>query len=153
MKHYILDGNNLIGKIPELFNIQKKDPQSSRVKLAYMIDNYFSSRKEKVSLHFDGFSKDVIKINNAKIIYSDNKSADEKIKIQIEKSKNTRQLIVVTSDNNLAQFAKVCSCKVIASDSFAKIIVNRAKDDESSIIDELRKSSGEFEKLFGVDDT
>jgi len=152
MKHYIIDGNNLIGKIPEFFDIQKKDPQSSRVKLAYLVDNYFSSRKAKVSLHFDGFPKDAIKLSIAKIIYSDNESADEKIKIQIEKSKNPKQLVVVTSDNNLAQFARVCSCTVLASDSFAKTIKNSGKDDESSIIDELRKSSSEFEKLFGIND-
>ena len=41
IKKYIIDGNNLIGKISELWSIQKKDKQLSRVKLAKVIDQYF----------------------------------------------------------------------------------------------------------------
>ncbi len=38
---YIIDGNNLIGKIASLMNLQKKDKQASREKLIYILDRYF----------------------------------------------------------------------------------------------------------------
>ena len=55
MLHYIIDGNNLIGKIKHFSNIQKKDKQAAREKLALFLDRYFISKKAKVTLHFDGF--------------------------------------------------------------------------------------------------
>jgi predicted RNA-binding protein with PIN domain len=150
MKHYIIDGNNLIGKIKVIAGIQKKDKQGSRIKIAYKIDNYFADRKAKVTLHFDGFVRESIKMNNVKIVYSDNDTADEKIKKQIESSRNSKLLVVVTSDNNLTQFARVCSCKIISSEEFAKSLKRKNTDNEDSIIEKLEKNSGEFEKLFGV---
>lgn len=88
MKHYIIDGNNLIGKDKILNQIQKKNKQQSREKLSFMLSRYFSSTKSSVSLHFDGFEKESVKTSNLKIIYSNNSSADNKIKSEIEKSKN-----------------------------------------------------------------
>ena len=76
MKQYIIDGNNLIGKIPSLKILQKKDKQRSREKLEFMIDNYFNKKNAKVFLHFDGHPKESIRINNATIVYSKNLTAD-----------------------------------------------------------------------------
>ena len=77
MKQYIIDGNNLIGKIPSLKSVQKKDKQGSREKLAFMIDNYFNQKNAKVFLHFDGYPKESIRINNASVVYSENLTADD----------------------------------------------------------------------------
>ena len=58
---------------------------------------------------------------------------------------------VVTSDSNLAQFAKVCSATVVSSDEFA-VEINKSCDkfDEESIIKSINNVD-EFKKLFGVD--
>jgi len=149
MTHYIIDGNNLIGKIPALMKIQKKDKQSSREKLALMLQRYFLNKKANVTLHLDGFAVTKINAGRIKIIYSENITADEKIKNQIEKSKSPRTITVITSDSNLTQFAKVCSCKVIPSEDFAKQLNNKSQDDEQTIIDSM-KNDDEFKKFFGV---
>ncbi len=150
MKLYIIDGNNLIGKISAIKNLQKKDKQKSREKLAFIVDNYFSNKKSKVYLHFDGHPNAAIKINNAKIIYSENVSADIKIKNQVGKSKNPRNLIVVTSDKNLAEYARVCSSTVIKSEDFATKILHRKNDDEEKRKINSMSNTDEFKKLFGV---
>ena len=152
MQQFIIDGNNLIGKIPALHKLQKKDKQQSRIKLAFLIDNYFHNKKAKVTLHFDGFAKDAVRISHAKIVYSDKITADEKIKEQIELSKNPKKITVVTSDFNLKEFARVCSCKVISSEEFSKQLYSKKTDNEQKIIDELKNNMDEFKKLFGVDD-
>jgi len=150
MKQYIIDGNNLIGKLPSLMILQKKDKQRSREKLAFMIDNYFNQKKAKVFLHFDGHPKESIRINNACIVYSKNLIADEMIKNQIGKSKNPRNIIVITSDNNLTEYARVCSSTVIKCEEFSKDILHpKDSDEEKKRIEEMNNIE-EFKKLFGI---
>jgi len=152
MKHYIIDGNNLIGKINFLYKMQQKDRQHSREKLAFMIDNYFYDKKVKVTIHFDGFKNLPIKLNQAKIVYSDRKTADDKIKNQIELANNRKNLVVVTSDNNIQEFARVCSCTTIKSEEFARTIQSKKQDDEKEIIEKMNNNIDEWEKLFDGDE-
>jgi predicted RNA-binding protein with PIN domain len=150
MKQYIIDGNNLIGKLPSLMILKKKDKQRSREKLAFMIDNYFNQKKAKVFLHFDGHPKESIRINNASIVYSKNLTADEMIKNQVGKSKNPKNIIVITSDNNLTEYARVCSSTVIKCEEFSKDILHpKDSDEEKKRIEEMNNIE-EFKKLFGI---
>jgi len=148
MKHYIIDGNNLIGKINFLHKIQQKDKQRSREKIAFMIDNYFHDKNAKVTIHFDGFKNIPIKLNNAKIVYSDSESADDKIKNQIELANNKKNLVVITSDNNIQEFARVCSCLIIKCEEFAKTIRSKKQDDEKDIIEKMENDIEEWRELF-----
>lgn len=151
MRHYIIDGNNLIGKINSLQKMQQKNKQGSREKLAFMIDNYFHDKKAKVTIHFDGFKNLPIKLNHANIVYSDSKSADDKIKKQIELANNRKNLVVITSDNNIREFARVCSCLTIKSEEFARTIQNKKQENEKDIIEKMNINSDEWEKLFDQD--
>ena len=150
MKQYIIDGNNLICKLPSLKILQTKDKQGSREKLAFIIDNYLNQRNTKAFLHFDGHPKEPIRINNASIIYSENLSADEKIKNQVGRSKNPRNIIVVTSDNNLTEYARVCSSTVIKCEEFVKDILHQKDNDEEKRRIEEMSNNEEFKKLFGI---
>lgn len=150
MKKYLIDGNNLIGKIVLLSNIQKKDKQSSREKLAHLLDRFFSEKKVRAILFFDGYENQKIKTTRIQIVYSDRISADEKIKIQIESEKSTRNAIIVSSDNGIKEFAKVCGCKVISSEEFGSEITKRkSADDEASRIEEMNDID-EFKKIFNA---
>lgn len=152
MIHYIIDGNNLIGKINFLHKMQQKDKQSSREKLAFMIDNYFHDKKAKVTIHFDGYKNLPIKLNHAKIVYSESKSADDKIKKQIELANSRKNLLVITSDKNIQEFARVCSCLIIKCEEFAKTIQSKKQDDEKDIIEKMNNNFNEWEKLFDRDE-
>lgn len=151
MKHYIIDGNNLIGKIRSLNQLHKKNKKQSAEKLAFMIGRYFAKKKTTINLHFDGFQSETIKVSGLKINYSGSVTADEKIKSEISKVKNPKNIILITSDSNLAEFARVCSCQVIKSEDFSKQLQSSDKtDEEQTKIDEM-KNSNEFRKIFGVD--
>ena len=65
MLTYIIDGNNLIGKISSLMNLQKKDKQAAREKLTYILERHFTNKKANITLHFDGHPNS--KINSSKI--------------------------------------------------------------------------------------
>jgi predicted RNA-binding protein with PIN domain len=149
MKTYMIDGNNLIGKIKFLNQLQLKDKQSSREKLVFIVDNFFTSKNIKVLLFFDGYENLSIPSSRSKIIYSRNKTADDLIKKQIENSKNPRNVILVSSDNNLVQFARVCGCSIFTSEKFAgEISISKNQDEEK----EREKSinNDEIKKLFDV---
>jgi predicted RNA-binding protein with PIN domain len=150
MIHFIIDGNNLIGKIPSIKNLQRKNRQASREKLANLLGRYFSKGRNMVTLHFDGHVNETINVAGIKIKYSGSKTADDKIKNEIERSRNPKNITVVTSDNNVAQFARVCSCQVIKSEDFSKkLFAHRHSDDEQSRIEEINNLE-EFKKLFGA---
>ena len=119
----------LIGKISGLMRLQKNDKQASREKLVFILDRYFIKKKANVTLHFDGHPATKINSSKMKIVYSENQTADERIKAQISNSKSPRKINVITSDSNLAQFAKVCGSNVISSEEFVAEI--QKKDNES----------------------
>ena len=150
MRHYIIDGNNLIGKIGILQKLQNKNKQSSREKLAFILESYFLGKpNNRVSLHYDGFPGESIKVQNIKIIYSGKKTADDEIKSQIEYEKNSRNLIVVSSDLNLKEFARVCGCGWRSCEDFSREIINTSpEDEEKKKIDEM--NNDEFKRLFDV---
>jgi len=151
MKHYIIDGNNVIGKSKELTAIQKKDKSLSREKLAFKAGNYFRDKKYKVTIHFDGFKNIPINIPNITIVYSDTKEADSNIRRQIEQSKNPRQLILVSSDHALQNFARACTCEVLPSEDFNKLLNEQNdNDEENNKIESMNKEINEFKKLFGL---
>jgi len=150
MKHIIIDGNNLIGKINSLHRLQNKDKQQSRIKLAFLIDNYFQGKNIKVTIHFDGYEQQPIKLNNCKIIYSQNRIADDRIKQQIETSSNAKNIIVVTSDNNLREYARVCWCSLQKSEEFANELKENNIDDEADRVNKMSNDIEEFKKIFGV---
>ena len=149
IKHFIIDGNNLLGKLNKFSQFKKSDNIDSRVKLAYLLDRFFHNHKVEVTLHFDGFKKDAIKTNNLRITYSDNRTADEWIKHDIMVAKNPRNICVVTSDNNLIEFARVNSCEIKKSEMFAEeLYMKKNVDEEADKIKSIKDD--EIKKLFGI---
>ena len=139
----------MIGKINLLKKIHAKDKQASREKLAFMIESYFKDKKAKVTLHFDGFENEPIRRTKIKIIYSEKRTADEKIKKEIEAAKNRKLISVISSDQNVGEFAKVCGCSVILSEEFGKELSNRGSGDEEKIkVEEMKNENEYFKKLF-----
>lgn len=150
MQEFIIDGNNLIHKLPHLSKIQSKDKEAARSRLAFMIDRYFSGKKVKVYLYFDGFEGERINVSNIKIIYSRQRTADEIIRKQIEKSTKRHLITVISSDrSDIIGFAEVCGCKAISSEEFTgKLRRQNTVDEEEAIIQSM--SNEEFKKLFNV---
>ena len=148
MKHYIIDGNNLIGKNQLLKKIHQKNKSESAHKLAQMIGRYFHNKKVLISLHFDGVSNEGITVSGIKVYYSGSSSADDKIKNEIGKSRNPKNIILVTSDNNLIEFGQTCSCEIIKSEEFsARLSTQNHSDEEEKLINQINDNEM-FKKLF-----
>jgi predicted RNA-binding protein with PIN domain len=149
-RHYIIDGNNLIGKIPSLWKMQQKAKQSSREGLVFQLERYFYYKKIKVSLHFDGHQNGFIKAKGIKIIYSENTNADNKIKDEISYSNNPKLITVISSDLNILDFARVNSCSIIKSEAFAKEMNKKDEiEDEEKLVQGI--DNNEMKRLFGIE--
>lgn len=144
MKTFLIDGNNLIGKDKSL-----SSPEKSRSKLGYKLEKYFSQKKAKVTLYFDGFEKDKLNFRGMGIKYSNSREADSLIRDDISSNKNKKLITVVTSDIALSSFAKKCACGVISSENFLSEINSAKSNNEEEIIDSLARSNREFLELFG----
>jgi hypothetical protein len=122
----------------------------SRIGLVNLINKYFAGKKIGLSLHLDGYPGDPLSLLKGKIIYSQNQPSDVLIKEEITNSKNPRLIILITSDRNLMNYARACSCTVIKSEDFYILVEqSQIKNEEEQIIKQLEKERGEFEKLFG----
>jgi predicted RNA-binding protein with PIN domain len=152
MKTFLIDGNNLIGKITRLRRaLQQKDKQASREQLVFLLDKYFKAQKNKGVVYFDGFQSTAIASDFLKIKYSQKQTADDLIRADISNAANRKNLTVITSDLALAGFAKARSTEVIKSEVFAKqAFQSKSGEDETGIIDKLANQTAEFKKLFGV---
>ena len=147
LKKYIIDGNNLIGKIPELKGIEK---QLLREKLSYMLERYFYNKKVNISLHFDGFANTQIRARGLKITYSENRIADDNIRDEISHSKNPKLITLVSSDNALRDFAKKNSCTIVSSEEFNHLMKKSTEvNDEDKLIKGI--DNEEMKRLFGIE--
>jgi len=151
LKHYIIDGNNVIHKVKSFGKLVNTDKQSPREKLVFMIENFFRGRKVKITVHYDGFENLPIRTSMVKIIYSDKRTADEKIKHQIEDEEKRNNITVVTSDDGIKSFARKCGCEVVPSEAFIKQILSRGKVDEETLRINSISNNEYFKKIFKDD--
>ena len=151
MKIYFIDGNNLMGKMPTLKSRMKTDKTGVREELAVKLDRVFIGTNNKVVLFLDGFQSDIIKTNKTSIVYSDSKTADTVIKSEIDRSKNPRNIVVVSSDHEVFNYGKKCSCEAMKSEDFILKFFRAVEEkEETERIQSLERQTDEFKKIFGI---
>jgi predicted RNA-binding protein with PIN domain len=135
---YIIDGYNVIHKIPDIKELMETDLQSAREKFVFLLDNYFSAKNILVYLVFDGCN-DISTFNihstpRIRVLFSKrNQKADILIKILTDERKNKALTTVVSSDHEVYQYGKVSRCKVMKSEDFIKKIKAKSFDYENTI--------------------
>ena len=122
--YYIIDGYNLIHKIPKFKNAIEQSLEHSRNSLISFLRAYQSSKNVNVTLVFDGDNVGYtgaaeLSTKRLKIIYSNSpEKADPLIKRLILKVKNKKALILVSADNDLINFCKTQGGQVISPEMF-----------------------------------
>ncbi len=154
IKTYIIDGYNLIHKSAKLKKIFLENPQSARESLVSTLSNFFTTRKDKCIVVFDGNLNipSALSTPKVKVIFSapPNKADDEIKKIIMSKDLNERKnFIVVSSDNEIINCAKACGAGRMSSEEFLKILNSRneslKRDDEKPII---KLTEEEIKRMF-----
>ena len=117
MLWYIIDGWNLIHKIPHI-----KHTPFPQKELIAIIKRYHltGSKNNRVTIVFDGkINMDVIRSEQEyEVMFSDTKSADEVIRSLVSSSRIKRQIVVVSDDRQIIDHAKSLSANILKTKDF-----------------------------------
>ncbi|MDI6759032.1 MAG: NYN domain-containing protein [Candidatus Omnitrophota bacterium] len=121
---YIIDGCNIIHH-PLYIKLNPGKNNDSRLALLDFIrfSGYCVSGKNKVTVVFDGYAQRqslVLSDSEIRVIFSGADTADERIKRIIEQAERTKNLIVVSDDNEIRYFAKSARIDVLRVEEFFK---------------------------------
>lgn len=116
---YIIDGDNLIGSSPD---ITQEDPDA-RTKLISIVQNFQERKNSNVTVVFDGAPQSGVHREEVRtkfcVRYPRNGSnADEEIKHILDGLNYFKDVILVTSDRDLKDYAKKKGAKTVNSIEF-----------------------------------
>jgi len=118
--HYIIDGHNLIGKMPD---ISLKDP-NDEVRLVLRLKSWAAESKQRqVTLFFDGGvpggTVNRLSSRNLKVIFAPSgQTADSLIIRHLKKLKNPGGYTLVTSDREIIRAAQALRIRFLQSEQF-----------------------------------
>jgi predicted RNA-binding protein with PIN domain len=119
--HYLIDGHNLIGRMPD---ISLDDPQDE-VELVLRLRSWSArSRKRRVTVVFDhglpGGQDRGLSTGKVNVVFaSPGRTADSILIARIHSVKNPREYTLVTSDNVIIKEAGAKRMSVLRSEEFA----------------------------------
>lgn len=127
MLHFIVDGYNLINKIPEFKNLLLG---SKRKRLVSLLEDfkYEISARNKITVVFDG-KKDIYyrptTDSKISVLFSKDEDADSLIKKMTDKAEHSNSLVIVTDDRALAKYVKSCGARHKSTHSFLEEIAKK----------------------------
>lgn len=125
-QQYIIDGYNVIHAIPSLKKTLLHDAHSARELLIHSVSQLTHTKKIRCTIVFDGVTPNAVVKHSSHapvhVVYSSPHSADTKIKQMIEHSKNRSLLVIISSDREILNFARVCSCQTHTSKHFSNLL-------------------------------
>lgn len=154
---YLVDGNNVMAQRVGWH----KDKGAARRRLLDEVSRFARARGVKVEVVFDGapeeFFRDGSSYRGVRLFYAERGSnADERIKQLVEKARERRTLIVVTSDRALSDYVRRCGAQVLRSGEFRRRLDEIAqKKSDSADEDGPEVNEGEMKnwlRYFGVDE-
>jgi len=119
--HYLIDGHNLIAKLPD---IDLNDPDDEIQLILKLRQWTAASAKRKVTVYFDGGIPGGHNVNlsnsQVKVIFvSEGKTADSLLIARINRVKNPPEYVLVTSDQEIINAASKRKMKHLRSEKFA----------------------------------
>jgi predicted RNA-binding protein with PIN domain len=136
--HYIIDGHNLIGKMPDL---SLKDP-NDEVKLTLRLKSWVAeSKKRQVTLFFDGGTMgsytNRLSGRRLKVIFAPSgRTADSLIISHMRQLKNPRAYTLITSDREIIRAAQSLRIRSLLSEEFIQrmgFVFKEAPDKEKPV--------------------
>lgn len=160
-QRYVVDGYNLIHKLPDLKALVDSDLERARDRLVDRLAGFALARRVRVTVVFDGRGASQprgVGPRGVEVVYSRApENADARIKSLIERERRVRSWTVVSSDNSIVRFARDYGAQTIGSDEFGTLLASArrpaarsrpARDADRPLgPDEI----AEWERFFGYD--
>ncbi len=133
--HIIVDGYNLILRTERLDLKQEQALFDARRRLVMRLGAFNSGKRQRITVVFDGADSSGSASNPSsggiEVIFSrPPQKADQTILGLIEKSKQARNITLVTSDSALARMAAGCGCTIVSSELFMKRLASGMDEEE-----------------------
>ncbi len=150
MRHFVLDGHNILFKDAGSKSALSSDPSRTLNRLVTRCKRIVAGKNNKCSIIFDGSPPgDIISnTDNVQVTFSYDRSADSLIKSLIARSKNPRNLVVISDDVEIQKFARAHSCRIQSVRQFLNQILQPGAADESEKTDADDLSIEEWLRLF-----
>lgn len=149
--HFILDGYNMMMRLPELFK-GKVPFEPSREGFVNFLSKYRpqGSVRNRVTLVFDGYAEmkmswSRLRQEGIEVLFSEEESADDRMIRLLKKVDRPGEVVVVTDDRELALRAKGLKAKVVSVVAFVAKLLEKSKK-ISKDPDEKKKLTPEEER-------
>jgi len=130
---YLIDGHNLIGKLPDI----NLDDPNDEAKLVQKLIGFSARTKNRCTVVFDhGIPGGVSRMSNrnVKVIFSSTNSNADKVMIdRIYKQKNPKDWFVVSGDNEVLSVARRRRIQVLTSSQFVDLLQRPAPLDKPDV--------------------
>jgi predicted RNA-binding protein with PIN domain len=122
---YLIDGHNLIPKIPTL-SLSYIDDE---IQLIEMLQVFCQRKQKKVEVYFDHAPPGQPKVRSYSSVIAhfirEQTTADSAIRYRLNLlGKQARNWTVVSSDHSVQLFARSARAKVLSSEEFASLLIN-----------------------------
>ncbi|MCM8766828.1 MAG: NYN domain-containing protein [Candidatus Omnitrophica bacterium] len=145
---YIVDGFNVI-KTSFVKKYEKYGIESGQEFLINILERYKNKHPSvEITVVFDGkFNTSIYQRKKIKVIFSDEKTADEKIREILEKKKSRSSISVVSDDREVQEFTKILGSKSLKVSEFLDIVYPLDKKQPINLTKDLEyKSKLKIEK-------
>jgi predicted RNA-binding protein with PIN domain len=130
----------------------KKDIEGAGERFIALLTRFAEQRREKIVVVFDGtrHSGKSISPSLHSVVPVSGENADQTIKTFINKSKNPRNLVIVSSDMEVARYGKLNACRIMSAAEFITLLskTKNNRDDEKPSSLSVKERE-DWLKLFG----
>jgi predicted RNA-binding protein with PIN domain len=149
---YLIDANNVIHRHPMLREQAKKDIEGAGERLIVLMTGFAEQGRKKIVVVFDGTRHGGKSISPSlhSVVPASGENADQTIKTLINTSKNPRNLVIVSSDMEVARYGKLHACRIMSAAEFISLLSktkNNLDDEKPSSLSV--KEREDWLKLFG----
>lgn len=149
---YLIDGNNMMAKRSGWH----RNIQGARRQLLEELSWFALAKGVTISVVFDGapdpFFPDGSRYRGITVLYAMHRAtADDRIKLLVEQSRDRQTLIVVTSDRALADYVRRCGAQIMSCAEFRRRMEElSARPDEDRSMIRVEDDVDEWMRYFGV---
>lgn len=143
--HYLIDGHNLIGKMPD---IELDDPDDE-IKLVLRLRSWTArTRSRRATVIFDhglpGGQDRGLSTSKVQVIFASTaRTADSILIKRIKSARNPREFTIVSSDNHIRRQAEARRMPLLKAEEFVQQLGKTAKADAGGQVDDADDDSGQ----------
>jgi predicted RNA-binding protein with PIN domain len=151
----VIDGYNVMFQLPELRRQVERDLEGSRERFLDVLSAYSVKKPADYIVVFDGDGQDRIQARRRtriRVLFSKPpQKADPLIKKTAAERKNDEDMIVVTSDQDISRYARICGVRVETSQKFALDMTSEPRTDIENKFDQNMSENevADWMALFG----